>query len=362
MRILWINHRDPFHPMAGGAEVHLLEVGKRLVQRGHEVTLLAERFDGSEPEEEIGGIRVRRFGGMFTLHIYAPYFVKKNSAEFDVIIDDIAHAVPFWSPCFTRRPVVAIVHHVHQRVVETELNTILRCLVRRAERSMRETYENIITVSQTTKRDLVKQLGVEDSKIKVIYHGVDHQMYRPGMKFEEPMILWIGRMMRYKNLDHVIEAFKLVSRLIKSAKLILAGAGEEEQRIKSLVREKKLANITFNGRISGSDKVRLLQGAWCIVYTSEVEGWGMTILEAAACGTPAIAYKSGALGEAIIDGETGLLVNYGDVGSLAERLVELLRNEDLRKELSDNALRYSYNFTWDKSAEQTEEYLETILG
>jgi len=361
MRILWINHRCPKHPEAGGAEVHIAEVGKRLVKKGHEVTLLTERFDGSKPEEELYGMKVKRFGGKFTLHAYAPCFVKRNSKNFDVIIDDIAHAVPFWSPKFTRKPVAAIVHHVHQKVVERELPYVLRYLVKRAERSIKGTYRNIVAVSQTTKKDLIEQFGVEDSRINVIHHGIDHAKYRQGLRFDEPTIVWIGRMKKYKNLDHLIEAFKLVKERVKNAKLILVGKGEEEKRIRLLAHEMKLSDVKFTGWIPESEKVRILQGAWCIAYTSDVEGWGMGVIEANACGTPAIAYNSKALREVIIDGKTGLLVEYGDVYNLAEKLIEFIQDEGLMRRLSEGALKYSCNFNWEKTAAQTEDYLKCLI-
>jgi len=363
LRILWINHRDPKHPEAGGAEVHITEVGKRLANRGHEITLLAERFEGSKPEEKFFGMKVKRFGGKLTLHLYAPYFVKKRSKQYDIIIDDIAHAVPFWSPKFTRKPVVAIVHHVHQKVVEKELPPFLSFFVKNAEKSICKIYENIVTVSQTTKNDLIKYLGIKEPRIQVIPYGVDHEKYRPGtFKFEEPTVLWIGRMKKYKNLDHIIEAFEIVRRNISKAKLILVGKGDEEDKTRLLVQKKGLNdNVVFAGWISGTDKVMLLQKAWCVVYASEVEGWGMGILEAAACGTTAVAYDSGALKEAIIDGETGLLAKYGNINELAEKMIKVLGDEKFMRRLSENAFKHSLEFDWDKTAERTEKYLEKFL-
>jgi glycosyltransferase involved in cell wall biosynthesis len=360
MRILWINHRDPKHPEAGGAEVHIAEVGKRLIRRGHEITLLCERYDGSRPEEELHGMKVKRFGGRLMLHCYAPYYVKRNSANFDIVIDDIAHAVPFWSPKFTKKPVVAIIHHVHQKVVGKELNPIFRYLVREAEKSIKDTYEHIIAVSQTTKRDLTERLRVHEQKVAVIPHGIDHTKYRPGSKFDEPTVLWIGRMKKYKNLEHVVMAFKLVKQTVKDARLILAGAGDEERKVRFLVHREGVKDVTFTGRVSEDDKLRLLRGAWCIIYVSEIEGWGMGILEAAACGTPAVAYNCGALKESIVDGETGLLVEYGNVKSLAHSVTQLLNDQDLRERLAKNALSFANYFDWDKTAEQTERYLKGL--
>jgi len=361
MKILWINHRDQRHPEAGGAEVHIAEVGKRLVKMGHEVTLLAERFEGSKPCEEIDGIQIVRFGGKFTLHIYAPYFVKRNAGRYDIIVDDIAHAVPFWSPKFTEKPVVAIIHHVHQRVVEKELPPIIRDVVKKAERTIDKTYKNIVAVSHTTKEDLIQQLGVREEKITVIYSGVDHKKYKPGPKFEEPTIVWMGRLKKYKNVDHLIRAFKPVKEDVKSARLLIIGSGEEEENLRKLVSEMKLSGVTFTGWLREEDKIRVLQGAWCITYVSEVEGWGMGVLEANACGTPAVGYNSGALKEAIIDGETGILLKYGDIRGLAEALKEIIRNESLRRRLSENAIKYSQKFDWSETASQIESYLQDLL-
>ncbi|MEM3666741.1 MAG: glycosyltransferase family 4 protein [Candidatus Bathyarchaeia archaeon] len=360
MKILWINHRDPKHPEAGGAEVHLFEVGRRLVKSGHELTLLAEQFPGSAKEESLGGIKVKRMGNKYTLHALTLHYVKRKSYNYDVIIDDVAHAVPFWSFRFTSKPVVAIVHHVHQEVVNTELHFPLRNFVRFAERTLKD-YKNIIAVSHTTKKDLIEKLGVESSKISVIYHGIDHQKFKPGSKFLEPTVLWIGRMKKYKNLEHVVKAFKLVKKAIPEARLMLVGRGEEERRIKLFVHENGINDVIFTSRVSESDKIRLLQGAWCVTYTSDVEGWGMAVLEAASCGTPAIAYSSGALKEAVLDGETGFLVKYGGVNMLAERIIEVLKDEELKETLSKNALKHSQGFDWDKTAEQTERYLEALL-
>lgn len=362
LRILWINHRDPKHPQAGGAETHLYEICTRLVQRGHEVTVLAERFRNSAKHEEVKQVRVRRRGGKWTLHLIAPYQLMRHAGKYDVVVDDIAHAVPFWSPFFTEKPVVAIVHHVHQGVVERELPAFLRQLVRSAEKSIKKTYENIVAVSEATKGDLINQLGVEESRIKVLYNGVDHALYRPGLKFEEPTILWIGRMKKYKNLDHIVRAFKIVKASVGNARLILAGNGEEQGRIRLLAAQEKLdSRIVFAGSVSADSKVRLLQGAWTIIYASEVEGWGIGIIEAAACGTPAVAYDAGALREAIIDGTTGYLTKYGAVDELAEKLIELLTNENLRRKLGENALMRSYDFDWDRTAAETEKFLRTLL-
>ncbi|MBS7658896.1 MAG: glycosyltransferase family 4 protein [Candidatus Bathyarchaeia archaeon] len=355
MRILWINHRCPKHPQAGGAENHILEVGRRLVQKGHEITLLTECFPGSKKNEVIDGIMVKRKGGKYGIHLYAPYFVKRYSAIYDIVIDDVAHAVPFFSYKFARKPVVALVHHVHQKVVEKELRMPLRQIVKWAERRLKN-YERIIAVSNTTREMLINMLKVKPERIKVIYHGVDHEKFKPGDKFKVPTILWMGRIKKYKNLDHVIKAFSIVKHSIKDAKLIVVGSGDA----KWLVNDMRIFDVTFMGHVSEEEKIRLLQGTWAIVYASDMEGWGMCVLEANACGTPTVAYNSGALKETVINGETGFLTEYGNIEGLAEKMKVILSDHGVRERLSRNALIHSQNFNWEKTTSETEEFLIEI--
>lgn len=362
MRLLWINHRDPKHPQAGGAEVHIREVGKRLVERGCEVTLVSERFDGSGSEDIIDGINVRRMGNRYSLHLIAPLLVEKWAKEYDVVVDDIAHAIPWWSTLVTRKPVLGIVHHVHQLVASVELAFPLNLVVRVAEKTIKHAYKNLIAVSKATKDDLVNLLGVPGERVNVIHYGVDHKAYSPGReRFWEPTILWLGRIKKYKNLDPLVMAFSIVKRRLPNARLIIAGWGDYRGEVKELVSKLGIKDVIFTGKVWGDRKVGLLRKSWVLAMTSVVEGWGMSILEAAACGTPAVGYDAGAIKEAIVDGKTGFLIEYGDVKELANKIHLILTDEGLRSEMSKDALKYSYDFDWDKTTDQTMKAMEEVM-
>ncbi len=281
MNIVWVNHRDPRHPQAGGAEVHLREVATRLVKKGCQITLLSERFPGSKEEEMIDGIRVIRRGGRFGVHLKAPMLVHRLAKDADVVVDDIAHAVPWWSRFVTRTPVIGMVHHVHQSVATLELGIPVGTAVKLAERTIKTSYSRLITFSQGTKREIEKQ----------------------------PKCL---------NLDDVL----------------------------------------FVSRVRDEERVRLLQKSWALCTPSLVEGWGLVITEAAACGTPTLAYDGGASNEAIVDGETGYLVRYGDVQALSEKIVMLNRDDELRRSMSNTAIQYSNRFDWDTTTNETMKILE----
>jgi len=341
MRILWINHRDPKHPQAGGAEVRLYEIGRRLVRMGHEVTVLCEKIDGLPGKEVLKGIEIRRIGGKASIHLLAPLYVKKHGHEYDVIIDDIAHAVPWYSPLVTRKPVVAQIHHVHQDVVYIELSKPLAWIVSRAEKTVAKVYKHFIAVSQSTKEELVKRFGVDPDRIAVVPNGVDLEKYKPGPKDPKPTILWVGRIKKYKNLDHLLKAYKVVKQEIPDAQLIIIGTGEQEQKMKELARELELRDVYFLGKVSEKEKIRWMQSAWIVVSTSIIEGWGMVITEAAACRTPPITYSVPGLRDSVKDTETGILVEPGNIEKLAKAITHLLTDHGLRNRLAEKAYRHA---------------------
>jgi glycosyltransferase involved in cell wall biosynthesis len=216
-------------------------------------------------------------------------------------------------------------------------------------------------MSKSTKNDLVR-LGVREDVIRIVYSGIDHEIYRPGKKAEEPTAIWIGRFVKYKNPDHVVKAFSIVQKKIPNAKLIMVGSGPLYRQTMRLAKELNV-NVEFVGRIPLKEKgpkVSLLQKAWICIYTSEIEGFGIAALEAAACGTPCVGYSVGGLREAIIHGRTGYLVPKGDILGIAEIMVRMLSNIELVEELSREALRYSMQFNWERSAEEFEKALREI--
>ena len=354
-----MNHRDPKHPQAGGAEVRLYEIARRLVRIGHEVTLLCEKVDGLPSEEVLEGIKIKRIGGKMSIHLLAPLYVKRHGHKYDVIIDDIAHAVPWYSPLATKRPVIAQIHHVHQDVVRVELSKPLAWIVSRAERTIAKVYNRFIAVSQSTKEELTKRLGIDPDKIAVIPNGVDSEKYKPGTKDPRPTILWVGRIKKYKNLDHLLKAYRAVKQEVPDAQLIIIGTGNQEWKMKELAKKLELKDVYFLGKVPEEDKVRCMQRAWIIVSTSTIEGWSLTITEAAACKTPAIAYNAPGLRDSVKHMKTGILVEPGSIEKLAEAITTLLTDRKLREKLGENAFRYAQRLSWNKTAEN---FLKVVKG
>jgi len=340
-----VNHRDIYHPQAGGAEVVLYEVGRRLAKKAN-VTWLAESVKGRGSEEIIEGIKVKRRGNKYTLHLYSLIEAKKH----EIVLDSVAHAAPFFSYKVNRNA-VAMVHHVHQDVLKFEVDPLQATFLKALEKRVRD-YDNIIAVSNTTKRDLSK-LGVNEEKIHVIYNGVDHEKYKPSEKSEKPMILWIGRMKKYKN---PFDSLKIYKRLTKKAEMVVVGGGDLTEEFAKI---SKKVGVKYLGKVTEEEKVKLYQKAWVVLSTSYIEGWGMTVVEANACGTPVVAYATGSMPEIIRDGVNGFLVPYKDYDYAAKVIDEILE-EDKMKELSKRSLKESMKYNWEKTADEYMKYLSRL--
>jgi glycosyltransferase involved in cell wall biosynthesis len=221
MNILFINHRDLQHPLAGGAEKYLFQIAKRLAKRGHDVTVLAERPQGAPPQEEIDGVTILRSGGFATLHIHTPLYVKKHGRKYDVVVDNIAHVFPFLTSLFAKK-VTAIIHHINGPVLlkTAPLPAALAGII--AERTTPQLYRTIITVSPYTK-DMLLRLGTR--QVHIVPNAIDHQTYKPGSKSPIPIVVWINRFVPYKNPQDAVKIFAQVKNDAPEARFVMVGGG-----------------------------------------------------------------------------------------------------------------------------------------
>jgi len=354
LKFLVINWRDIKNPEAGGAEIHLHEIFKRIARNGHQVTLITSKYKGCKKEETIEGIRVVRIGTKFTffLFVFLYYITKLRGRDFDFVIDDISK-IPIFSPLYVKKPLIAIIHHLHGKTLFKELPFFVAVFASLCERLVPLVYKKIpiITVSESTKRELILK-GLPKNNIKIVYNGINHNLFKPGTKSENPLIIYVGRVKRYKQLEDLIKAFKIIKENGKNTELIIAGKGDHHEELEELV--KKL-NIDSNSvriyrNITEQEKIDILQRGWIYVTTSMKEGWGLSIIEANACGTPAIAYKIPGLQDSIKNGQTGFLVKYGDIRELANTIERVLSDTKLREKLTHNTTAWAKNFNWNKSS------------
>jgi glycosyltransferase involved in cell wall biosynthesis len=353
MKILILNWRDPTHPWAGGAEVYLYELALRWAQWGHQITWYSGRHPDQPASERMNGIEMLRRGGFYGVYLRFPgCYLARLAGRFDVILDS-ANGIPFFTPLYSRIPKVALVHHVHRQVFYYELPRPLAKLADFLERvAMPRVYQNVpfICVSKSTKRGLV-ELGIPAEKISLIHNGVDSRFYRPAPCNGDPHLLFLGRLRNYKSVDIAIRALPHLKEALPGVRLSIAGSGPSERHLRGLARQLDVDDrVHFHGWVTQAEKLRLLQGSRLVVHPSMREGWGLTVLEANACGKPVVGADVPGLRDSICHDHTGLLVKYGDPEALADGVLRLLEDKNHYQRLGQNALAWARGFDWEVSA------------
>jgi glycosyltransferase involved in cell wall biosynthesis len=145
-------------------------------------------------------------------------------------------------------------------------------------------------------------------------------------------------------------------------RLEIAGSGVDRPRLEALAQSLGVSSqVWFLGRVSEEEKLTLLQTRWANVFPSCKEGWGITNIEAAACGTPSLASDSPGLRDSVRHGETGFLVPHGDPVALADRMVELANDPGLVERLGQQARRFAESLSWERAADETERWMQGML-
>jgi len=367
VKILVINWQDIRHPLGGGAEVHLHEIFKRIAAKGHRVTLLCSAFPGAPTEETIDGIHVIRSGSrpLFNFGVPKLYLSRFRNERYDVVVDDI-NKIPFYTPLYVKEPLVGIVHHLFSKSIFLEASWPAALYVYGAERLIPRIYQSIpmAVVSESTREELVQQ-GFDRSRITLVPNAVDTTVYRPAEERPSaaPIIGHLGRLKKYKSVDHLLEAFRIVRMELPAARLIIVGEGDVRPALERKAQALGISDATtFTGHVSDTEKVRLLNQMTLAVNCSAKEGWGLTVIEANACAVPVVASDVPGLRDAVLDEKTGLLYEYGNIEQLAQKILLLLRDAPLRQRLAAEALQWARSFRWEDSAEKMLQVLEQAIA
>lgn len=365
LRICVVNWQDRENPLAGGAEIHLHEIFGRLAQQGHKVTLLCGGWPGCPPRVELDGIDVQRVGTRQSFPFKAKAYWRANLAaqNYDAVVEDI-NKVPLFTPYWPNARVVGLVPHLFGLTAFQELSAPLAAAVWLAERPMPVVYRGLPfqAISESTRDDLV-QRGFKRDNVKVIFPGIDTTHYTPdaSVRADRPVFAYLGRLKKYKGVDLTLRAFALLK--VPDAVLQIAGAGEFRDELEQLAVKLGIASrVQFLGRIDETQKILLLRRAWALLFASPKEGWGITNLEAASCGTPVIASNSPGIRESVRHGETGYLVPHGDVAAMAQFMQTLGENRPLVESLGVAGRRFAEGFTWANAADQTAAHLREVVG
>lgn len=357
--ILAVNKRCWLHPNSGGAEKNLKELLSHSSD-GAEIFLLCGKYPNAKSTETAQGVTIRRVGlstnpdslidviiAYFFVTIYFHWYVRD-------VNPDVVLTVFSPLPWILSSPAPRIVQHHHISV-----------------ESFRETHEfpfnylgsyaqrvgihlsksgPVLSVSQSTTDSLVSH-GVPREKIRTIRNGINITDYSVGREDEDPTILFLGAFKSYKGADRVPEIHQRLQEISENpVYLDIAGPSGPEQ---SLLREycDRYDYATLHGFVSNDKKVELLQKAWVVIAPSRIEGYGIVVIEANACGTPVVGTEVPGLRDSIKHEETGLLAPE-DPLEISRQIHKLLSDDDLRTEFGLNCRRWAEEHSWEQSAHE----------
>ena len=328
------------------------------------MTLLCGGWPGAPRRVTLDGIDVHRVGTRYSFPALARRYYARHLARAgdDVLVEDI-NKVPLRTAGWGAPHTVALVPHLFGSTVFQEAAFPLASLVWLAERPLAHWYRGVPfqAISESTADDLVER-GIPRELVTVIYPGIDTVHYAPcaGTRSPSPLFTCLGRLKRYKGVELVLRAFAELDR--PDARLEIAGTGDYRAELEQLAISLDLGErVRFLGFVSEDEKVALLRRAWALCFTSPKEGWGITNLEAAACGTPVVASRSPGLRESVRDGQTGFLVPHGDVPALAAAMRRLADAPALVETLGASGRRFATGFTWDRAAAETAQHLSHLV-
>jgi glycosyltransferase involved in cell wall biosynthesis len=348
-RVLILNWRDTTHPEGGGSEVFVERVAAGLAAQGRLVTLFCAAHPGAPATERVGGVRVLRRGGRLTVYLHAWWaHLSGRLGAHDVVVD-VQNGVPFFAALWCRRPLVVLVHHVHReqwRVVMPALRARVGWWVESRVAPRVQRRARYIAVSEATRRELVG-LGVRPDAVAVVHNG----MAAPGLaeavpRTPFPSVCVLGRLVPHKRVELALEAAARIRPHLPELKVRVVGQGYWEPRLREAVDRLGLQDaVELLGWVDEATKRRVLASSWALAMPSVKEGWGLAVLEAAASGTPTVAFRSaGGVRESVLHGTTGLLA--GNLDEFTRHLAWVLLNRHLRERLGEAARAHAARFTW----------------
>ncbi len=356
LRVLVLNWRDVRHPQAGGAEQYMQQIVRRWVAAGAHVTWFTARPPGQQATEVIDGIRVIRSGGELSLYLRAAARMVSTRTDVDVIID-CQNGIPFFSPLFagTDVPVVQVIHHVHQDQFDTRFPRPVAALGRFLEgTATRRVYGRraVVAVSPSTRQELRHRLRFR-CPIFVVPNGSVAVPDLTGPRDPEPTVAVVSRLVPHKRIDLLLHHLRTAASRVPHLRVDIVGDGPERARLQGLVTDLGLQRtVTLHGFQPDAVRDSLLSRAWVTTATSVAEGWGCSVIEAAAWGVPCVAMAAPGINDSVVDGRTGWVVPPGhDFGQALVDALGVLSNDSCAQVTAADCQAWARCFTWDRSAE-----------
>lgn len=350
-RIHILAWRDLADVEAGGSELHASTVAAHWAEAGIEVLMRTSHAQGTPPETVRDGYAVVRRAGRYLVFPRAAVAeLAGRHGRRDALVE-IWNGVPFFTPLWARGPVVTWLHHVHEEMWPLVLPPGLARAGQFLERQLAPPLyrrRDIVTLSESSRRSIVERLRLRGERVNVVPPGIDRG-FTPGHEGPVPLVLAVGRLMPSKDFPALIRAVHEVRRQVPTARLRIIGEGYERERIQRVISDLDAGDwCELAGRVDDRSLREAYHEAWVVASTSRAEGWGMTLTEAAASGTPAVATRIAGHVDAVVDGRTGVLFDTHD--ELVAALAALLTDDSRRRRLSAAARTHGETFSWARTA------------
>jgi len=366
-RVHFLAWRDLDDPEAGGSEVHAHEIARRWARAGIDITFRTSYAPGQAQVEWRDGYRVIRRAGRYAVFPRAAFSEATGRHGARDALVEIWNGMPFFSPLWAKGPSITFLHHVHAEMWDMTLPPSLARVGRGIESILapplyRRT--RIVTLSESSRDELVDDLHFRSSRVSVVEPGIDARFSpgpEPHVRAADPLVVAVGRLVPVKRFDRLIDALAASRLRHPRLRAVIVGEGYERPALESLIASHGAEEwIELPGRIDDAALVALYRRAWVVASASVREGWGMTLTEAAACGTPAVVTDIAGHRDAVEDGVTGILAR--DPDHLVEGLDRLVGDEVLRRKMSLAAAERAARFTWDATARRVLEVLADEAG
>jgi len=344
--------RDLDDDEAGGSEVHAHNIASIWAQSGLGVTMRTSFAVGRPTSAVRDGYTVSRKAGRYGVFLRSPLSeITGRLGPCDGLVE-IWNGMPFLSPLWWRGPRVTWLHHVHGPMWGMTLpGPIARMGVALEERIAPRWYrhESVVTLSPSSRDELVGDLGFDPERVTVIPPGVDPYFTPGGTKSPTPLAVAVGRLVPVKDFPRLVRVAAAAHERVPEMELVIVGEGYERDAILEEIRRHDAEGwITLAGRVTDEQLRDLYRRAWIAVSTSVREGWGMTLTEAAACGTPSVATDIAGHADAVAAERSGLLRERDE--DLADAMARVLSDAELRARLSEGALTRASELTWEHTA------------
>jgi glycosyltransferase involved in cell wall biosynthesis len=362
-RVEIVAWRDLDHPEAGGSEVHAERVAERWAGAGLDVTLRTSRWPGAARRSQRNGYHLERDAGRYLIFpaVAARGVARRSLGSAPDGLVEIWNGMPFFSPAWSARPRAVVLHHVHGGMWDLVLPAPLARIGRLMERRLAPPLYRqvpVVTLSESSRQTIVDSLALPPSNVRVVPPGVEDR-FSPVAdgKDSNPLVVAVGRLVPYKRFDVLVDVLARLQReRIPGLRAVIAGEGIERPRLEAQIAALGATSwLQLPGWVDDDAQVDLYRRAWVLASTSAYEGWGMTVTEAGACGTPAVVTRIAGHLDAVYDGVSGLLA--GNPAELEQALASVLLDERRRHRLARGARDRAARLSWDRTAFGTLEAL-----